>query len=89
MFFKLSVNTAFIQTHTEGSVWVVHYVLSVLITDYKFKQQKLTFIMVVKFCCELQLHLKLKFLFLFLEKCHLWRRKLEIKYHENTTSAIN
>lgn len=62
MFFKWSFNTAFIQTHTEGSVWVVHYVLSVLITDYKFKQQKLAFIMVVKFCCELQLHLEYEIL---------------------------
>lgn len=49
-------------THTEGSVWVVHYVLSVLITDYKFKQQRLAFIMVVNFCSELQLHLKSKIL---------------------------
>lgn len=58
MFFKLSFNTAFVQTHTEGSVRAVHYVLSVLITDYKFKQHKLAFIVVVKVCCELKLHFK-------------------------------
>lgn len=89
MFFKWSSNTVFIWAHIECSLRVVHYVLSVLIIDYKFKQQKLTFVMVVKFCCDLQLHLKPEILISFSRKMSFVRKKAGDKVPWNTMSAIS